>query len=234
MSVSGILQLSDLTLAAQQRSDMVNSQFLSQSEWTANINSSAEELYDILVESFGEDYAVQTPYLITTDGINNQFSLPTDFYKLLGVDLNSGTLNNPYITLKPFNFSERNRYMIPSAGLITRLWYVPRLAPLVNQTDTLDGVGGWAEYVVIDAAIKALVKEESDTSALERAKDKMLARITSAAENRDAGQAYRVVDVYEQNIYPMGGPTLRYRLVGNTLWLGQYQVQFPFGTGSYA
>ena len=55
-----------------------------------------------------------------------------------------------------------------------------------------DGISGWEEYVIIDAAIKMLVKEESDTSALNAAKQAMLIRIKAAAAGRDAGEPPKI------------------------------------------
>ncbi len=59
---------------------------------------------------------------------------------------------------------------------------------LLKDTDILDGVSGWTEYVIVDAAIKALEKEESDTSALQIRKQMLKQRIEESAMNRDAGQ----------------------------------------------
>lgn len=59
----------------------------------------------------------------------------------------------------------------------------------------LDGVSGWEEYVIIDAAIKAMIKEESDVSGLMVQKNAMLDRISSMAEGRDIGQAHHVQDI---------------------------------------
>lgn len=136
------------------------------------------------------------------------------FYKLMGVDLALQNATNAFVTLKKFNFISRNRYLYPSvtstflgvfnmqyrvlgnqiefiptpqAGQIIRVWYVPRMRPLLLDTDILDGVSGWTEYVVVDAAIKALAKEESDTSVLMAAKADLINRINASGMNRDAG-----------------------------------------------
>lgn len=76
-----------------------------------------------------------------------------------------------------------------------RVWYYPNPKVLVSDSDTLDGRSGWEEWVVIDAAIKLLTKEESDTSALERQAARIWARVMTVAQNRDAGQSKRITDV---------------------------------------
>lgn len=69
--------------------------------------------------------------------------------------------------------------------------------------DSLDGRNGWEEWVVIDAAIKLLAKEESDTSQLEREAARVWSRVTTALQNRDAGQAKRITDVsYNTGLWP--------------------------------
>lgn len=65
----------------------------------------------------------------------------------------------------------------------------------VIQVDGND-FNGWSEYVIIDAAIKCLVKEESDVSVLMMEKKQVLDRIEAMASNRDAGEPERVTDVY--------------------------------------
>lgn len=147
---------------------------------------------------------------------------PPPFYKLLGVDLGLATNTNAWVTIKNFEFVGRNRYVFPqltstylgvfnlrykllgnnimfipspSAGQYIRLWYVPRLTQLLKDTDILDSVSGWEEYVIVDAAIKALQKEESDVSILGAQKMMLKQRIEETAVNRDAGMAERISDV---------------------------------------
>jgi len=54
---------------------------------------------------------------------------------------------------------------------------------------------GWEEYVVVDAAIKCLNKEESDTSILFARKQALIDRIENMAANRDSGEPEQVTDV---------------------------------------
>lgn len=129
------------------------------------------------------------------------------FLKLLGVDVKHGS---DWHALLPFNFVDRNqrqngqasnlnrpRYRItgarlwfaptPQGSLTVRIFYIPRLTELSADDDVLDGVNGWEEYVIIDAAIKAMQKEESDVSVLFAQKGAIIKRLDAEAENRDAG-----------------------------------------------
>lgn len=60
---------------------------------------------------------------------------------------------------------------------------------------TADGVNGWEEIIILDAAIKMLAKEESSTTVLERQKAMMMQRIQRMAADRDASMPERVSDV---------------------------------------
>jgi hypothetical protein len=225
--VAGQLTLAQLTLGAQYKADMVNSSFISAAEWTFYINQSYYELYDILTQKYGEDYFVSTPYLFNSDGVNQQFYLPVNFYKILGVDMALNPTNTPdqWITLKRFNFAERNKWNwpivqnfygvtdvkyriegntiffvpLPQGGQTFRIWFIPRLVELVNANDIVDGVSGWTEYIMVDAAIKAKDKEESDCTILMAQKMALLDRIESAAENRDPGSPQTVSDTRRAN-----------------------------------
>ncbi len=236
---TGDLSLGQTRLMSQQRADRVNSNFVTMSEWNTYINQSYFELYDLLTTVY-EDYFVQSPTTLTTNG-TNQLTLPTDFYKMLGVDLALNSSTNAYVTLKKFDFISRNKYIYPQltssylgvfnmryrvfgntlfliptpqSGQAIRIWYVPKLTQLLQDTDILTGISGWSEYVIVDAAIKALQKEESDVSVLMMQKQMLMKRIEESSMNRDAGQPDTISDVRSRtdgwggdgwSNYPSGG-----------------------------
>lgn len=201
------------------RADKVGSGFIQNDELIAYINSSACELYDLLVGAYGNDYFLQS-HTFTTVFNQSNYDLPDDFYKMVGLDYLIGPDNA--LTLKPYQFNERNRYRqgtywnaisgaagprykinpstlsllpIPDGAYNLELWYIPACPKMVEDTDGFDGINGWEEFIIIDAAIKMLQKEESDTSLLEKQKMQIMIRINAMAENRDAGQSFRVTDV---------------------------------------
>jgi uncharacterized protein YdcH (DUF465 family) len=53
---------------------------------------------------------------------------------------------------------------------------------------------GYEEYVVVDAAIKCLQKEESDVQMLMVQKQQLKERIENAASNRDQGEPTAITD----------------------------------------
>lgn len=324
MAIYPKMTLPQLRTASRQRADMVNSTFITDAELNSYINASYFELYDLLVQKYGNDYYM-TQYSFQLQGNVSRYDLPADFFKLLGVDLEISAGPDGYVSLRPFTLAERNRYSTanvqtwigvtnlryrlsgnklwftpsPQTGQTIRIWYIPRLAELqdpvtvslfgvqsgdalvigqntlvagsefqvgANDTETAanltqsingnvpdvsatyngnvvtldtvsetpfalsvfgsigyatriqissnelslghlvaDGVSGWLEYVVTDAAIKMLQKEESDTSVLQFQKAALIKRIEAAAENRDAGNPATIADVQWTNgTWPFG------------------------------
>lgn len=216
----------------RERIDGVNNQFWTDSEITTYINQGYAELYDILIQAYGNEYFA-SPFQFTTVGSNEQlYPLPANFYKLLGVDLQVTSNPQSWITLRKFEFTERNKYWlanqyayygitnlryrvvgqnlwitpVPTQSQVMQVWYIPTVVYLSAPTDTMDGISGWETYVIIDAAIKCMTKEESDVGALELEKAALLKRILSAAEDRDASVPSRVTDTQSIDYgWPGGG-----------------------------
>ena len=222
----GKVTLNYVRTLARQRADRVNSQFVTDVELNNYINASYKELYDILIQKYGDDYYVASTYTWTTDGSSVLYPLPPDFYKnlLVEVALNPQD-NNSWITLRTFQRIQQNLWNYPNvytfygitnlryridgnylhivpistAGQTLRMWYAPRPVKLVQDNQIVDGVSGWEEYIIVDAARKILLKEESDTSFLLAEKQALLTRIESAAENRNASDPERVSDSRMRN-----------------------------------
>lgn len=140
------------------------------------------------------------------------------FYKVSGVDVAINQGNGQWFTLPKFNWIDRNRYATlqlsgtvqsiyglaycdngsnlwlipqPQPSLWIQLWYVPVMLQMLQDTDMLSfSISGWSEVVIVDAAIKALMKEESfdQAGALINERTELLARIETTAANRDVGQ----------------------------------------------
>lgn len=248
VSIQGEMSLSQIRLAAQQRADRVNSNFVTLPEWNQMINQSLYELYDILITQY-QDYFVAPAVLFYTDGTTFLYPLPNGtnylvngnpspaLYKLMGVDLGINNANNAFVTMNKFMFANRNQYVYPntastiygvfncqyrllgdkiefiptpSANQPIRLWYIPKLPVLLRDSDvTTTSISGWIEYVIVDAAIKALEKEESDTSVLEMRKAALIKRIQDSSMNRDQGRPDKISDVRQNgywDAYGLGFP----------------------------
>jgi len=147
----------------------------------------------------------------------------SDFYKLVGIDARVNNVN--WSTLSPINWNERNRMQryggaggmwftplryrlmgaklyitpVPSVPLSIRLWYIPTAPILSADGDTLLDLNAYSEYVVVDAAIKMMQKEESDVSVLMAQKVALKRRIEEAANNRDVGKGDSISDIYAED-----------------------------------
>lgn len=92
--------LSTLRTRSKTRSDMTDSSFVSDAEWLEFINESYYELYDILIaHGAGEDYFETTDTSKTTVVDQEDYALPTDFYKLIDVDIQSDGDSDDWLTM---------------------------------------------------------------------------------------------------------------------------------------
>ncbi len=73
-----------------------------------------------------------------------------------------------------------------------------------NDGAVLDGIAGWEEYIVIDAAIKAQLKQDDPAQELMGERQALRLEIEAMAEARDVGQAFHVSDVLGANGWDMG------------------------------
>lgn len=156
-------------------------------------------------------------------------------YKLTGVDCGVAVGNNAWVTLPRFNWIDRNKFVYPqlqanalgvfnlsyrqmgnnlefiprpAGGQYIQVWYVPMMTQLLQDTDMLPfSISGWSEYIMVDAAIKALLKEESfeQAGALQSRKNALMERIETTAANRDVGQPNSVSDTRTNTGFFDGG-----------------------------
>jgi hypothetical protein len=216
-----MVTLAELKTRSRQRADMERSEFVSDSELTSYINASLAELHDLLIAAYNEEYVMGEYLWTATSAI--EYDLPADFYKLRGVDLRQGS--GQWATVKRFNFNKRNEqqnaftwnmlglpYMeyrlvgskirfnrTPQDSTEFRIFYYPKCPTLTLDTDSYDDVNGFAEYVVVDAAIKMLQKEESDVQVLMAQKMALKQRLEAMAQNRDANEPESVTDIYAED-----------------------------------
>lgn len=109
----------------------------------------------------------------------------------------AGALNNIY--QMGYREMGSNFHIFPaSTNQLVRLWYVPIMTQLLQDTDMLTfSISGWSEWIINDAAMKAMIKEESTGkwSALGAANAQIMERIETISANRDVGQPNTVSNV---------------------------------------
>lgn len=194
----------------RQRSDNENTTFVTDSEIIGYINDSYKALYDLIVDAV-EDYNLSSASFTITSG--NVQAIPSDFYKMRGLDDLSLGNTNPR-SVRKYNWNERNDfndpplvsapykysdvyYRIQGSNIVLTppanalkpyiLYYVPLPGTLDDDADVAFGINGWLDYVVVDAAIKCMIKEESDTRPLERERKAIVDRIEAMKSSRDQG-----------------------------------------------
>lgn len=236
----GQINLGYLRYMAQLKADKLHTFYLTTDEWNFYINQSAAELYDILVDKYGEDYFFAPPLIINLTGVQS-YPLPDGsnypingipspaLYKLNGIDANvSGGAPGPnagWVPLARTNWSDRDRYttwpgqagalnniyqmsyrtmgnqlfLFPqNQNMLIQVWYVPIVAQMLLDTDMMPySISGWSEFVIVDVAMKAMIKEESleKWNALAGIKSALIERIEDTASNRDVGQPNSVSNV---------------------------------------
>lgn len=210
------ITLLELRNRGKDRANMENSQFVTDSMWDSYINYAISDLRDIMTSKAGEDYfaTFTSPETLTAD--QETVALPANFYKLLWVEVLVDGTN--YAPLKRFEIGERpvtafnliapwtelkyrlradNLWLQPASatgGKTIRLCYVPVHTALSADGDTLNGYNGWDEYIVLQAARKALVKEEQDVSDIDRELIVFNQRLEAMTPNRDQAQPMRIYD----------------------------------------
>lgn len=206
--------LAQLRTKVQQRADIEGSRHFTPAELTDYLNTSYAELYETLAQS-GRNYFESTQAITTVGLTPGTISLPSDFYMTLRVDWIASATRR--VRLREVQIAELERwaatgsvargyrvvgsalllYPTPPTGQSYQHIYVPACPILVSDSDTVDGVAGWEELLVVDAAIKVGLKEETDVSILLNERNELRARIAVAAEDRQLLSTSRVTESSE-------------------------------------
>lgn len=201
--------LAQLRTRVRQRSDneFSGSNFITDDEITQLLNTSYQELYGLLERS-GLHLAEEL-LTITADG-SASYDLPADYYATLAVfrvDGNYRTyLPRHSLRVRPSTAitGAASSYRVVGSTLVFlptptdgtyEVIYIPVPGELSADEDTVDGVLGWEEYLVIDCAIKILEKEESDVTALRQDRERIQQRIIDEATAQEMSESWTVNNV---------------------------------------
>lgn len=228
------VEIQTITDSAVDLADMRNSQFIDQTgqpgtELIRYTNMAYRDLYQQIILSKEFYYTTTTTIQINIG--TAAYPLPSDFYKLDGVDLyldDSGR----FLTMTPFMFKERNKfrsglalsvapygqvfkYMIvgnniqfiplPSQQSNVQLWYTPEPIVINALTQILSLPIGGDEYMSLYIACAMLSKEEQDNSQLNAKRIEVLEQLKNSLKDRDQGSASYIIDEASINagaLYP--------------------------------
>ncbi len=192
--------------------DAEGSSFVETPELNRFVNGSLDALYDKLVAVWEDYYARDVSVSLT----GASHSLPADFYKLLGIDVQVSSTQ--WLALVECPWAERNRWrsatgmrpedvrymlrgqalqFLPGFGtpMPAVLSYIPLRTQLVADTDAADFPQSWEEWAVVHAGLKFLSKAERDTTGLAQRLALEDQRINALAPKRKPGEVERVADV---------------------------------------
>jgi hypothetical protein len=213
--VARLVTIADIVQRARLHADQRQSQFINDTEALQLFNEVYGEMYDELVDIDENYYASEAPIVISNQAAD--YDLPDDFYKIIGVDLETSTAGER-ITLFPYNEGERNIAFtqarnLPSATVYLK--YVPAPAIFTSLSQTVDGVAGWDRLLSLALAIDMADAEETNTDRLERKYQKTLQRIRGSLD-RDIGMPGTVTDVSRPSVNYLYS-SLKYRLYGGQI-----------------
>lgn len=187
------------------------------------INDARAELDEMRIGA-GDETLLATPVSFTTVSGTATYSLATiapEFFRLWGVDV---TIASGWVvTARRFTQANRNAFKVspavwslgepvyyrlkgsnsllfiptPAGAFTVTVHYYPCSRPLVADDDDMDGVNGWDDFVIVSAAKKAAMKEESTelVAMLEQERQALAARIRAEVGTRDQAEPEYVQDV---------------------------------------
>ena len=205
---------------ANREGDDATSGFVTTSELNQYINNSIGAFNDLLYDAMPSSVRKNTTLSVTSAA--SVYALPSDFKHLLFVEYQLNAQPGQWLDVRRCNPNERNKYTLrpliqvpgvvpfeydiyndgtswslefipfPLVSSSVRVWYAPTFTKLSGDSDTLDGINGLEEFVIVDAAITVLTKEESDTSALVAERAALIQRVQTQGKNRDSNEPIHV------------------------------------------
>lgn len=210
--------LAQLRTRAQRHADMLDpadAGRMTDADWAELLNQGIQRIYHRLVIARGHEYYVtQSDFSLVVD--QTDYALPADHYLTLSVHAStdgstgwrrvqawqesqleslwgasSSSTGSLYCRIQGTDL-----VFLPSPKQVMsiRHRYVPTPTRLSADSDTFDGIAGWEEAAVLDAAIAALRREQSleEAAALVPALQDWDARIDSLAAHRHLTETDRI------------------------------------------
>ena len=213
-----LISLADLITEVRRRADIENiSQRFTDAEVKSYINASIAHLYSLLSRQDSTFYEKTTTFTTTNGTAAYDLStLVPDFWVLNGVNISVSTnitfrakkympAEGPWLTsIGVWGYGYPVNYRLfgnsitfaprPTGTYTVTLEYTP-IPQTLNEGDYFDGVVGFEEYVILDAAIK--IKRKNNVSAVELMADldKTEKWLESLASPRDLAEPERIQEV---------------------------------------
>lgn len=181
---------------------------ITEAQKIAALNAGYTKFYDFLIAADLSDFLKKTATFTTVAGTKDYAlaTIASDFYKLRNVYVNEGS--NQYRPLTPVNEWYIQSYRPPAAAVSMRVDYIPCAPVLTTTGDSVDGVNGWEELIVVYAALDFRARRQEEPGWLQKREQELEARIKKMAY-RDAGVPDRIIqrerfrnpfNVYNQDV----------------------------------
>lgn len=212
--------LADIRTRALSLADFQPNGFISKDDIDSWINDSCEALYGKMIEK--DQFRFEAEHPISIVAGTSDYPLPARFYKLNGVDIRLNA-SDEWCTITPYVNAERNRFNqrrvwnlrdrdairyqlrgsvvrltpTPSGAYSGRLLYVPTLAQLEDDSDTVPAgfPPAFVRWVVHDVAVKCKIKAEDDAAAIALDRDSIGASLLSEMKERTLDEPMYIADV---------------------------------------
>jgi hypothetical protein len=220
--MSQLVRLDALRTAVRRRADLENNLFVADAELNDYINRAIADLWDLLQQVNG-DMRLEREAPFTTAANQRTYALPADFQFVTGVfwDTGGGQLSRmeqymgtesqddwiatgwTYFGRVMYRLQAGNiRFVpIPSGTYTVTLKYTPNATILVADSDTVDSVNYWDDFVIWSAVATALAKQETDPGYAVSERERVKHRILLAAE-RSMDGPQRIQDVKRGRPWP--------------------------------
>ena len=206
-------QWSEIRNRIRQRVNKEKSQFVTDSEINGLMEEAYATMYNKLVNT-NENYFITSTTISLVAGTAN-YDLPTDFFKLKGIDISRNGFLYP-MNLVPWD--HRNKYQvttsyqstpidymfygnqirflpIPNAGFSVTAYYIPAPPVYVSDSTLIDGVAGFEKYIIYSVASIIRAKEEKSTQDFDYKASQALQDMINAISPRDFENAITVTDI---------------------------------------
>ena len=222
------ITLGQLKKLALKYADMGDSEFPDDGHLSDLVNLGLGELHDLIVNNNGEEYFRKTTTFSVTSA-SESYDLPADFYKALALFHQSNGRRFPIKKWNPQEIGGSSTTPL-SSGTI-ELWYVPQFQKLKSNKSLVDIIlpFTWEDFAALHAAVRILIEEESDASALKEERERQRARIIAMLSPPDQNEPEGIVDI--DNRWHQGyaalltEPTYKYRLQGTKLYVVEVEFQ---------
>ncbi len=215
------VSLATLCERVLQRANLEGAQrFIKPHELVDNINGSIAEWVDEVRGTTWNGSYARASHEMTTSQNDALYPLPQDLLTLLSVDV-AIAAGGPVITARSYQEEERNAFRnmpaltawgmggpiyyqiqqtdisfipMPQGAFIVTINYVPTAPILADGLDKIDSINGWEEFIVLDSAIKCLMKVGGNDQipVLAQRLEQQRQRIRAMAPRRDQAFAERV------------------------------------------